>query len=120
MSSIRLVLTTLPDAEIAGALARSLVEAGLAACVNILPPCRSIYRWRGHVQEDGEVPLFIKTSAELYPALETYLRSRHPYELPEILALDVDTGLHDYLQWVAQSTSIRTADSAPAASSDQA
>ena len=120
MSSIRLVLTTLPDAEIAGVVARSLVEAGLAACVNILTPCRSVYRWQGDVREDGEVPLFIKTTAELYPALETYLRSRHPYELPEILALDVAAGLHEYLVWVAQSTSIRTADSAPAASAGQA
>lgn len=106
MPSIRLVLTTLPDAEIAGALARGLVESGLAACVNILSPCRSVYRWQGAVQEDGEIPLFIKTTAELYPALETYLRERHPYELPEIVALDVAEGLPDYLRWVAQSTSI--------------
>ncbi len=107
MPSIRLVLTTLPTAEIADALARSLVESGLAACVNILAPCRSVYRWQGIVQEDGEIPLFIKTTAELYPALETYLRKQHPYELPEIVALDVSAGLPDYLQWVVQSTSMR-------------
>ncbi len=106
MPSIRLVLTTLPNAEIAGALARSLVEEGLAACVNILAPCRSVYRWQGAVREDGEILLFIKTTAELYPAVETYLRKQHPYELPEIVALDVAAGLPDYLQWVAQSTSI--------------
>lgn len=106
MLAIRLVLTTLPNAEIADELARGLVESGLAACVNILAPCRSVYRWRGIVQEDGEVPLFIKTTAELYPALETYLRERHPYELPEIVALDVSAGLPDYLQWVAQSTTL--------------
>lgn len=119
MPSIRLVLTTLPNAEIAGALARSLVEEGLAACVNILAPCRSVYRWQGAVQEDGEIPLFIKTTAELYPALETYLRDRHPNELPEIVALDVVAGLHDYLQWVAQSTSIPSTDSTPGASPTQ-
>ena len=120
MPSIRLVLPTLPNAEIAGALARTLVDAGLAACVNILAPCRSVYRWQGAVQEDGEIPLIIKTTAELYPALETYLRSRHPYELPEILALDVVAGLPDYLQWVVQSTSTGSADSASDLSSIQA
>ncbi len=120
MPTIRLVLTTLPNAEVAGALARSLVDSGLAACVNILAPCRSVYRWQGAVQEDGEIPLIIKTRAELYPALETYLRSRHPYELPEILALDVVAGLPDYLQWVAQSTSIQPADSASGLSTTQA
>lgn len=104
------MLTTLPDADIAGELARGLVEAGLAACVNVLAPCRSVYRWQGAVREDGEVPLFIKTTAELYPALETYLRNRHPYELPEIVALDVVAGLPDYLRWIAEST--RATDSA--------
>ncbi len=107
MPAIRLVLTTLPDAETAGVLARGLVESGLAACVNVLAPCRSVYRWQGAVQEDGEVPLFIKTTAELYPALENHLRERHPYALPEIVALDVAAGSPEYLRWVAQSTSIR-------------
>ncbi len=104
MSAARLVLTTLPDADSASKLARELVEARLAACVNVLPACRSYYRWQDDIQEDGEVPLFIKTTTELYPALETYLRQHHPYELPEILALDVAAGLPDYLRWVAQST----------------
>lgn len=104
MSTIRLVFTTLPDAEIAGKLARSMVETRLAACVNILAPCQSVYRWQGDVQEDGEIPLIIKTTAELYPALETYLRQQHPYALPEIVALDVAQGLPEYLSWVAEST----------------
>ncbi len=104
VSTIRLVFTTLPDAEIAGKLARSLVETRLAACVNILAACQSVYRWQGDVQEDGEVPLIIKTTAELYPALETYLRQQHPYALPEIIALDVAQGLPEYLGWVAEST----------------
>lgn len=120
MPSVRLVLTALPNAEIAGDLARNLVDSGLAACVNILPPCRSVYRWQGKLQEDGEVPLFIKTTAELYPALETYLRSLHPYELPEILALDVAAGLPGYLEWVAQSTFHRSAADAPGAPAEPA
>lgn len=104
MKSTHFVLTTLPNAEIAGELARALVEKRLAACVNILAPCRSVYRWKDDIQEDGEVPLIIKTTAELYPALETYLRTHHPYELPEIVALEVTRGLPDYLQWIASST----------------
>lgn len=104
MPTIRLVFTSLPDAEIAGKLAKSLVETRLAACVNILAPCQSVYRWQGNVQEDGEIPLIIKTTAELYPALETYLRQQHPYALPEIVALDAVQGLPEYLSWVAEST----------------
>lgn len=104
MSTIRLVFTTLPDAEFAGKLARNLVEKRLAACVNILSACHSVYRWQGDVQEDGEIPLMIKTTAELYPALETYLRQHHPYAVPEIIALDIAQGLPEYLNWVDEST----------------
>lgn len=102
--ALRLVLTTLPNAEIAGRLAHELVEARLAACVNVLSPCRSIYRWQDAVQEDGEIPLIIKTTAERYPALETFLREKHPYQIPEILAFDVNDGLPDYLRWAAAAT----------------
>jgi periplasmic divalent cation tolerance protein len=104
VTSIRLVFTTLPNAGIAGELAKALVEARLAACVTILAPCRSVYRWKDDLREDGEVPLIIKTTLELYPALETYLRAHHPYELPEIVALDVAQGLPDYLRWIAAET----------------
>lgn len=107
--AIRVVLTTLPDSDIAGRIARELVSARLAACVNILAPCRSIYRWQESgdqadgVHEDGEVPLIIKTSAARYAALETFLREKHPYQLPEILVLDAVDGLPDYLRWVANA-----------------
>ena len=101
LPSLYLVFTTLPDAETAGRLARGMVEAKLAACVNVLSPCRSIYRWQDAVQEDGEIPLIIKTTAERYPALETFLRENHPYQVPEILAIDVADGLPDYLRWAA-------------------
>lgn len=107
MSSIpalRIILTTLPDAEIAGRLAHEMVEMKLAACVNVLSPCRSIYRWRDATQEDGEIPLIIKTTVERYPALETFLRENHPYQIPEILAIDVNDGLPDYLRWAAAAT----------------
>ena len=104
MTAILVVFTTLPDSEVAGKLARNLVEMRLAACVNILPSSQSIYRWQDDVHIDGEVPLIIKTTTELYPALETYLRQQHPYELPEIIALEVTRGLPEYLTWVVEAT----------------
>ena len=85
---ILLVLTTLPDQTTAETLASALVESRLAACVNILQPCRSIYRWQGTVETADEVPLLIKTTEARYPALEAAIRARHPYEIPEIIALD--------------------------------
>jgi periplasmic divalent cation tolerance protein len=104
VTAILVVFTTLPDSEVAGKLARTLVEMRLAACVNILPSSQSIYRWHDDVHIDGEVPLIIKTTTELYPALETYLRQQHPYELPEIIALEVTRGLPEYLTWVVEAT----------------
>ena len=99
-----LVLTHLPNAESAQSLARDLVEQRLAACVNILAPCRSLYRWQGKVEDAEEVPLLIKTTATRYNALEAAIRARHPYELPEIIAVTVACGLPDYLAWVAAET----------------
>lgn len=96
-----LCFTTLPDAEAAAQLARELVEARLAACVNILPPCRSVYRWQDVVQNEAEVPMVIKTTTERYPALETYIRQKHPYKLPEIVAVQIAHGLPAYLDWLA-------------------
>jgi periplasmic divalent cation tolerance protein len=99
-----LVLTNLPDAASARALASDLVEARLAACVNILSPCHSIYRWQGRLEEAEEVPLLIKTTVARYAALEATIRARHPYELPEIVAVPLSHGLADYLTWVATAT----------------
>lgn len=101
---ILLVITHLPDRTVAESLARHLVERRLAACVNILAPCHSVYRWQGAVETATEVPLLIKTSAAGYAALERELRARHPYELPEIIALPLTQGLPDYLAWVAAQT----------------
>ena len=99
-----LVLTNLPNADIANLLAKDLVEARLAACVNVLAPCRSFYRWEGALQEDGEVPLLIKTTAKLYPAVESYIQQHHPYDLPEIIAVKIEAGLPDYLRWITNTT----------------
>jgi periplasmic divalent cation tolerance protein len=95
------VLTNLPDRAAAERLADALVSARVAACVNILAPCRSVYRWEGAVQHDEEHPMLIKTTAERYPELEQAIRSGHPYELPEIIAVPVERGLPAYLAWVA-------------------
>lgn len=103
--SALLVLTNLPDRTAAEMLANALIEARLAACVNILPPCRSVYRWQGAVEASDEVPLLIKTSEARYAALETAIRALHPYELPELIAVPITHGLPAYLGWVAAETS---------------
>ena len=102
--SALLVLTNLPDRASAEKLADSLVERQLAACVNILAPCRSVYRWKDAIQREEEHPLFIKTTTERYEALEEAIRAAHPYELPEIIAVPVERGLAAYLDWVAEET----------------
>ncbi len=96
-----LVLTNLPDRPVADALAKELVERRLAACVNILAVCRSVYRWQGGIETSDEVPLLIKTTSERYPALEAAILARHPYELPEVVAWPIAQGLPGYLAWVA-------------------
>jgi periplasmic divalent cation tolerance protein len=100
-----LVITNLPDRASAEKLADALIDKRLAACVNILAPCRSVYRWKGAVQHDEEHPLLVKTSAGRYPALEAAIRAGHPYELPEIIAVPIERGLAAYLAWVDSETS---------------
>jgi periplasmic divalent cation tolerance protein len=99
-----LVVTSLPDRESAEKLAALLIERRLAACVNILAPCASVYRWQGEIQRDEEYPLLIKTVQNRYAELETWIRANHPYELPEIIAVSVIHGLPAYLQWVESET----------------
>lgn len=99
-SPVRVALSTAPDAETGARIARALVEERLAACVNLVPGVRSIYRWQGRVEDAGEVLLLIKTRAERVDALASRLRALHPYEVPELLALPVSAGLGPYLDWV--------------------
>jgi periplasmic divalent cation tolerance protein len=99
-----LVITNCPDEEIANAIALAVVEAGLAACVNILPRVQSVYRWQGAVESATEIPLFIKSTVANYPALEKMIHERHPYDVPEIVALPITQGLPAYLNWVAAET----------------
>jgi periplasmic divalent cation tolerance protein len=100
-----LVISNLPDRASAEKLARQLIDARLAACVNVLSPCRSVYRWKGAVEDAEEFPMLIKTTRERYAALEAAIRENHPYELPEIIAIPLAGGLPAYLDWVATETS---------------
>jgi periplasmic divalent cation tolerance protein len=101
-----LVLTNLPDRATAEKLADALIRKRVAACVNILAPCRSVYRWKGAVQHDEEHPVLIKTTRERYAALEAAIREAHPYELPEIVAVPIERGLSAYLDWVTTETTL--------------
>ncbi len=102
-----LVLNTCPDEQTAREMAYYLIEQGVAACINIVPQARSIYRWQGRVEEDAEVLLLIKTRGDAYPELERILQSRHPYEVPEIISLPLNGGLSDYLSWLDDSVSFK-------------
>ncbi len=95
------ILSTCPGGQAAEGLARMLVEEGLAACVNILPRVRSIYRWQGAVQADEEALMVIKAKASSFEALRAALVSQHPYEVPEVIALPIADGHHPYLDWLA-------------------
>lgn len=99
-----LVLTNCPDEATANAIALALVEEKFAACVNILPRVQSVYRWQGAVESASEIPLLIKSTVGRYAELETAIRARHPYDVPEIIALPITQGLPAYLNWVATET----------------
>ncbi|MFS8137529.1 MAG: divalent-cation tolerance protein CutA [Thermomonas sp.] len=95
---------TCPDAATAERIATALVEAHLAACVNILPGVRSIYRWQGAIERADEVLLLVKTVPDQFDHLKARLLALHPYELPELIAVETDLGHSDYLLWVAAQT----------------
>jgi len=103
MESI-LVITNFPDRASALALAQKLVDERLAACVNVLADCTSVYRWQEKIEHASEVPVFIKTLAQHYPRVERAVKAMHPYELPEIIAVPISNGLPAYMQWMAGET----------------
>ena len=102
--SALIVITNVPDRDVALKIARELVERRLAACVNILAECTSVYRWRDQLETATEVPLLIKTRAAIYAELEAAIRRLHPYELPEIIAVPIERGSPDYLEWLGAAT----------------
>ncbi|MGC4115553.1 MAG: divalent-cation tolerance protein CutA [Myxococcales bacterium] len=95
------VLVTAPTAEKAAEIARVVVEERLAACVNVVPALRSIYRWEGKVQDDAEALMVVKTQARTFERLRARIVSLHPYRCPEVLALPVVAGHAPYLEWLA-------------------
>jgi periplasmic divalent cation tolerance protein len=104
MTATLVVLCTCPDSGTAERLAERVVTDGHAACVNVVPKLTSIYRWQGQLQRDHEALMIIKTTGAAYGALEQALREHHPYELPEIIAVPIEQGSKDYLDWVARMT----------------
>ena len=99
-----LCLATAPDRTVAERIARALVDERLAACVNLLPGITSVYRWQGAVETGEEVLLLAKTVPTQLEALTARIVELHPYEVPEVIALDVSGGLPAYLQWIASET----------------
>jgi periplasmic divalent cation tolerance protein len=103
-TEVIMVITNTPDRATAERIADALVTGGVAACVNIMAECSSVYRWQGKLEHASEIPLLIKTTRAAYPRLEEQLRKLHPYELPEIIALPISAGLPEYLSWVNTET----------------
>src|SRR5512133_546946 len=104
MTDAVVVLVTAPSADVAATIARALVEERLAACGNVLPAIRSIYRWEGKVQDEAEALLVLKTSRARLEALRDRVLALHPYQVPEVLALPVEAGSAAYLAWLAAAT----------------
>jgi periplasmic divalent cation tolerance protein len=103
-ASAIVVLTTLPNPGEAKAFVRRLVEERVVACGSVLGEVTSIYRWQGAIEEAGETQVILKTRRDRWEALQTAVRASHPYEVPELLALPVESGLGAYLEWVAAET----------------
>ena len=99
-TDLRIALCTVPDETTAGQIANTLVSEKLAACVNIIPSVVSVYRWKDAVEHGQELLLLIKTSASVWPLLETRILELHHYELPEIIAVPIHSGQTDYIQWI--------------------
>lgn len=103
-----LVLSTLPDVDSARRLAESLLTARLAACISIGAPVQSMYHWRGSRETSTETPIWIKTTADLYPKVEAHILAIHPYEIPEVVAVPIVHALPRYLDWIAAETRAAT------------
>ena len=103
MTDKRIVLSTAGSEDEARKIARHLVENRLAACVNIVPQIESIYRWQGKLESSREWLLLIKTTADRFPAVRDAVRESHSYELPECIAISIEDGTADYLEWIGQS-----------------
>jgi periplasmic divalent cation tolerance protein len=101
---VLLVLVTVPDADTGARMGKTLVEERLAACINLLPALRSIYRWEGKLEDDTEALCLIKTRRPAYDRLRQRIESLHPYAVPEIIAVALDAGNAPYLRWIWEAT----------------
>jgi periplasmic divalent cation tolerance protein len=104
MTNARIILTTAGSKEEASKIAHALVERRLAACVNIVPQIKSVYRWQGKVETAHEWLLLIKTQAELFERIRDAVKELHSYELPECVMLEVTAGSQEYLDWIDKNT----------------
>lgn len=101
----KLVLVTCPDLPTAHTIAEGLLESNLAACVNLIPNMVSLYKWQGKVEQAAEVQLFIKTNEINFTKLESYVSQHHPYDVPEVIALDIEQGSSAYIKWLGENLS---------------
>ena len=99
-----MIFMTVPDTETGAKIGKSAVEAGLAACANIIPGLRSIYKWKGKVCDDPEALVIFKTRKSLVKKLEKFCKKLHPYEVPEFISIKIESGSEDYLKWITEST----------------
>jgi len=104
LSDCIIVFVTAGSEEVAERIGKAVVEERLAACANIVPGVRSIYRWKGRIEDDRELLIIMKTRAALFPRLRDRIRQLHTYEVPEIICADIRDGLPDYLKWIVDST----------------
>jgi periplasmic divalent cation tolerance protein len=105
MSNTLIAFCTCPDEETARGIAGAVVAEGLAACVNIIGPVRSVFSWEGEVSDESELLLLAKTTEAAYPGLEARITALHPYDVPEVIAAPVTAGSRAYLDWVADAVS---------------
>ena len=101
-----LIITNFPDKKGAIALAEKLIDEHLAACVNVLAACTSVYRWQDKIESADEIPVLIKTRRQNYDQVARIIKMMHPYELPEVIIVPVSGGLPAYLQWIIDETQI--------------
>ena len=101
--SFKFVLSTCPDLASAHTIAEGLLEHDLAACINLIPNVVSLYKWQGKVEQSAEVQLFIKTDERNWPELQSFIVQNHPYDVPEVIALDLTDGNPSYLSWLTEN-----------------
>ena len=106
MTELLLVMTSLPDMEAANAMARRLIDTNLAACVQTQTGVQSIYRWEGRISEEQEAVLVAKTTAAQWPAISSFIKQNHPYDVPEIIAQPITHSDPDYARWVITETTV--------------